>query len=876
MNELSIDLPIQRLLDYLEKTGLLKELELSDEDIADTLWLASYLNNLEAESSQFKTDESSQLERVDKRDIVDSKQDKKKGAALVPSDSNPLEKKTLLDTRGLPFQVPAAPAIQNKLAICRALRPLMRKVPSLTKYIIDEEATVTRIAESDIWLPVTKPKRERWLDLELIVEENSASFIWQETIDELQQLLETHGAFRNVRVWNLSSKDEKLTRRKKDGKISKREHRYGELIHSDRRGLILFVSDCLSSLWQQGKIYNWLKQLKQWSRFQPTAIIQLFPERLWLNSELALGYKVKFKSLAPVVSNSQLIYESPDEDLAESSTLNIPVVTLEAEYLKHWARVIAGYGKSQTPGIVFDLKFIKEFVKEQANELATAENQRESAEIVVDRFLATASVLARQLAGYMAAAPVFLPVVHLIQESLLPKSTPVNVAEVFLSGMIERVNTAEADSPPKYDFVEGARKLLNLAMRLDETEKVLDAISENIAVKLGLSIKTFDAFLLDFDQFEKEEDRQQLLPFARVAIEVLENLGGEYAKLAAEVKPKIEQLTETEPPETDPGSTSTPSPPDPYSKPLEPGEYTLECQGHLSGPRFLNGRTLEARVDLVSRFEGYSGAIWKIDFDEAERIYWLECQGHLSGPRFLNGIPFEKQVNLFPNAENERGGTKWEVESVSNEPASTFRFKCRSSQEGARYLDGRTLDSTVGLSDVSNTNFSGTRWKVELVPDNPPPVPPTELDYAELEDMLRSNNWEEADQLTGKIIWKQAGTLRERSFRAEVSQKFPCEVLRTIDALWTKYSDGRFGFSVQSSIWQSSEVNRDINKFMSHVGWTGWWRENGKDVFGFVLVNDFSDDALKKGQLPWLVTWEGSDGTRDRKAYLSKIVRCGI
>ncbi|MEY4519135.1 MAG: hypothetical protein RLZZ499_1734, partial [Cyanobacteriota bacterium] len=96
------------------------------------------------------------------------------------------------------------------------------------------------------------------------------------------------------------------------------------------------------------------------------------------------------------------------------------------------------------------------------------------------------------------------------------------------------------------------------------------------------------------------------------------------------------------------------------------------------------------------------------------------------------------------------------------------------------------------------------------------------------------------------------------------------------DDLWTKYSDGRFGFSVQRSIWQSSEVNGDIFKFMSRVGWGDWGQnEDGNKVFYFLPAN-FSDNALKIGQLPWLVTWEGSDGIRDRKAYLSKIVRCGI
>lgn len=175
-----------------------------------------------------------------------------------------------------------------------------------------------------------------------------------------------------------------------------------------------------------------------------------------------------------------------------------------------------------------------------------------------------------------------------------------------------------------------------------------------------------------------------------------------------------------------------------------------------------------------------------------------------------------------------------------------------------------------------------TSWREVDVLNNNSLIKFTELlrkyYYPQLEDMLRSNNWEEADRLTTEIIWELAGTSQtpKPSFRAEVSRDFSCEDLRTIDALWTKYSDGHFGFSVQRSIWQSSEVNENLIKFMSHVGWGKLEKqEDGQDIFYFIPVNDFSLNA-PKGQLPWFVAWEGSDGVRDRKAYLSKIVRCEI
>jgi hypothetical protein len=53
---------------------------------------------------------------------------------------------------------------------------------------------------------------------------------------------------------------------------------------------------------------------------------------------------------------------------------------------------------------------------------------------------------------------------------------------------------------------------------------------------------------------------------------------------------------------------------------------------------------------------------------------------------------------------------------------------------------------------------------------------------------------------------------------------FPCEDLRTIDQLWVKYSNDKFGFSVQKRIYQSFGGTREYNyetwnKFVDRVGW---------------------------------------------------------
>ena len=63
-----------------------------------------------------------------------------------------------IEHSGLSFATPGGTALPGKLALGRALRPLMRRVPSYDRFELDEEATVQRIADEDNWLPVLRPR----------------------------------------------------------------------------------------------------------------------------------------------------------------------------------------------------------------------------------------------------------------------------------------------------------------------------------------------------------------------------------------------------------------------------------------------------------------------------------------------------------------------------------------------------------------------------------------------------------------------------------------------------------------------------------------------------------------------------------------------
>ena len=104
------------------------------------------------------------------------------------------------------------------------------------------------------------------------------------------------------------------------------------------------------------------------------------------------------------------------------------------------------------------------------------------------------------------------------------------------------------------------------------------------------------------------------------------------------------------------------------------------------------------------------------------------------------------------------------------------------------------------------------------------PLKQWSADYTYLRDLLAQGKWQQADARTARIILAVAKKEEIGFLTNKDIDSFPSEDLRTIDQLWLKYSNGRFGFSVQKRIYQSlggtREYNESIwNAFGDHVGW---------------------------------------------------------
>ncbi|MGB3511870.1 MAG: GUN4 domain-containing protein [Microcoleaceae cyanobacterium] len=99
------------------------------------------------------------------------------------------------------------------------------------------------------------------------------------------------------------------------------------------------------------------------------------------------------------------------------------------------------------------------------------------------------------------------------------------------------------------------------------------------------------------------------------------------------------------------------------------------------------------------------------------------------------------------------------------------------------------------------------------------------VDYTDLENLLSSDTFQEADREIFKIILSLVGREKEYWFNPEHIKKIPCTDLNKINQLWIKYSNGKFLFSIQKQIWIELGGKPGIHNvaladiFIKQVGW---------------------------------------------------------
>lgn len=464
---------------------------------------------------------------------------------------------------GLVFRTPAAAALPGALGIARALRPFMRRAPSAHTRVLDEEATAERTADGGIYAPVLRPAPSRWLELAVVVDQSPTMAVWTRTVAELRWLLERQGAFRDVRTWLLDTDGGDRMPALRTGVVSAagrpRPSHPRELVDLAGRRLILVVSDCVAPAWSTGAVAD---LLARWGRTGPVALVHLLPQRLWRYTEIttepvelhapyraAPNAKLQVGGLPepddrPIGAATDSLPEWPDQ---VDHPIPVPVVPIDRRWLAPWAALVAGPTGRRTAAVVTWAHALDGASAGQAaDDLATddlAAGEGEPAGLTaadhVRRFRAVVSPTAFKLAGYLAAVPVRLPVMRLVQETMLPGSGHVHLAEVLL-GILERRTPAGAEADPdevEYDFPDGVRALLLETVLGSEALRVLHAVGEFVG-RHSARDRTFHSLLSPSDGAGLADPEQRA--FAILAAATLRRFGTGYAEYARRLEARAE------------------------------------------------------------------------------------------------------------------------------------------------------------------------------------------------------------------------------------------------------------------------------------------------------------------------------------------------
>lgn len=142
------------------------------------------------------------------------------------------------------------------------------------------------------------------------------------------------------------------------------------------------------------------------------------------------------------------------------------------------------------------------------------------------------------------------------------------------------------------------------------------------------------------------------------------------------------------------------------------------------------------------------------------------------------------------------------------------------------------------------------------------------IDYTHLRDLLKAKDWKAADAEIYEVMIQAVGKQSGDWCTVDELLNFPCIDLHTIDKLWIKYSQGKFGFSVQKKIYIDCGAKLDgkypgdeiWNKFCGLVD----WRRGGTGIHYDDVI--FATSAIR-GHLPVIAPrllfirfWDGVGG----------------
>ena len=162
---------------------------------------------------------------------------------------------------------------------------------------------------------------------------------------------------------------------------------------------------------------------------------------------------------------------------------------------------------------------------------------------------------------------------------------------------------------------------------------------------------------------------------------------------------------------------------------------------------------------------------------------------------------------------------------------------------------GIPLQTFLNASSISRPSPNPSPSPTPISRPSPTPIT-TPSRYTKLEALLKAQNFREADLETDRVMLAVANRQSQGFLDERSAENFPCQELRAIDNLWLKYSQGKFGISVQQEIYKNLGGTKYVNQkiFDSYGDRVGWRRSGSWLTYGDL---NFSLSA-PRGHLPGL------------------------
>ena len=151
-------------------------------------------------------------------------------------------------------------------------------------------------------------------------------------------------------------------------------------------------------------------------------------------------------------------------------------------------------------------------------------------------------------------------------------------------------------------------------------------------------------------------------------------------------------------------------------------------------------------------------------------------------------------------------------------------------------------------------------------------------DFGPLEKLLKAQEWASAAAETQNVVFQVSlknsePTIGQDLLTSQAVQKFPCQDIKSIDSLWRKYSQDRFGYASQLMAVKRRGFELDYEKlsrspevwsqFADQLGWSDWQARRlesaeikqktdvpeGNFPLAVRSTADFGDAAVVRGEL---------------------------